>query len=150
MTGKIELDIIEFKEGEFFFNKNVEYSEEVRKNISVELRPELIYKHGSDVAFIRLASVYKNGGTVVMRYDMSLGFIIKDWSKGIAQMSEQDIRSLGALSEMTNILIGFFRGALAVHAKGSELGNTFFPFLKTDEFVSNIHLRLAEGQKKED
>lgn len=148
--SKIELNIIEFKEGKFFFNKNIEYSENVRKNIGIELRPELIYKHGSDVAFIRLVSVYKHGETIVMSYDMSLGFIIKDWAKSIEQMSEQDLRSQGALREMTDILMGFFRGALAVHSKGSELENAFFPFLKTEEFVSNIHFRLAEDQKKED
>jgi hypothetical protein len=148
--GEIELNIIEFKEGKFFFNKNIDYSEEVRKNIGIELRPELIYKHGSDVAFIRLACIYKNRDAVVMSYDMSLGFLIKDWSKSIAQMSEKKILSHGALSVMADILIGFFRGALAVHAKGSELENAFFPFLRTDEFVSNIHLRLVEEQKKED
>ena len=146
--GEIELNIIEFKEGKFFFNKNIDYSEEVRKNIGVELRPELIYKHGSDVAFVRLSSIYKNGDAVVMSYDMSLGFLIKDWSTSIAQMSEQYIQSHGALSVMADILIGFFRGALAVHAKGAELENAFFPFLRTDEFVSNIHLRLVEEQKK--
>lgn len=148
--SEIELNIIEFKEGKFFFNKNIQYSEEVRKNIDIELRPELIYKQGSDVAFIRLVCIYKNGHAIVMSYDMSLGFLIKDWSTSIVQMSEQELRSHRVLSVMTDILIGFFRGALAVHAKGSELENAFFPFVNTDEFVSNIHLRLAEDQKKED
>ena len=148
--GKIELNIIEFKEGKFFFNKNVEYTEDVRKNIRLELRPELIYKKGSDVAYIRLASIYTIGEVDVMSYDISLGFIIKDWSASVAKMSEQELRTHEALHAMIDIMIGFFRGAMAVHAKGSELENAFFPNLRTDEFASNIQLRLVEEQKKKD
>lgn len=148
--GEIELNIIEFKEGKFFFNKNIEYTKDLRKNIRLDLRPELIYKQGSDVAYIRLACIYFAGEAVVMSYDMSLGFIIKDWSSSIAKMSELELRSHNALREMINIMIGFFRGALAVHAKGSELENAFFPYLNISEFASNITLRVAEVPKRTD
>lgn len=144
--GEIELNIIEFKEGKFFFNKNIEYTEDIRKNIRLELRPELIYKQGSDVAYLRLACIYYAGEVVVMSYDISLGYIIKDWSTSISNKSAEDIRKHGALSAMVDILLGFFRGALAVQAKGSELENAFFPFIRTDEFISNIHIRLVEEQ----
>ena len=148
--GAVELNIIDFKEGKFFFNKNFEYSEEVRKNIRLEILPELICKQGSDVAYIRLTSIYKADDVVVMSYDISLGFIIKDWSASMADTSEEEIKKHDALIAMANIVIGFFRGALAVHAKGSKLENAFFPYLKIDEFVSNIHLRLVKEQKKDE
>lgn len=144
---KIELNIIEFKEGKFFFNKNIDYTEDVRKNIRLALRPELIYKQGSDAAYIRLASIYSVEKVDVMSYDISLGFIIKDWSASVAKMSEEELRSHEALHTMIDIMIGFFRGAMAVHAKGSELENAFFPILNADEFASNIQLRLVEEQK---
>lgn len=147
---EIELNIIEFKEGKFFFNKNIEFTKDLRKNIRLDLRPDLIYKQGSDVAYIRLACIYCAEEVVVMSYDMSLGFIIKDWSASIAKMSSQELRSNDALHAMIDIMIGFFRGALAVHAKGSELENAFFPDLKIAEFASNITLRVVEGQKKKD
>ena len=142
--GKIELNIVEFKEGKFFFNKNIDYAEDIRENLSIELRPELIYKHGSDVAYIRLACIYKANEVVVMSYDMSLGFIIKDWAISITNKTEEEFRTHGALRAMVDILLGFFRGALAVQAKGSELENAFFPFVGIDEFLTNIHLRLVE------
>lgn len=146
----VELNIIEFKEGKFFFNKNIEYTKDLRKNIRLDLRPELIYKQGSDVAYIRLASIYYEGEVVLMSYDMSLGFIIKGWSESIAKTSESELRSHDALQAMIGIMIGFCRGAMAVHAKGSELENVFFPFLNIDEFASNINLRVAEDQKNKD
>lgn len=139
-----ELNIVEFKEGKFFFNKNIDYTEYILKIISIELRPELIYKHKSDVAYIRLACIYKASDIVVMSYDISLGFIIKDWSTSILNKTEEEIRTHGALRAMVDILLGFFRGALAVQAKGSGLENAFFPFVGIDEFISNIHLRLVE------
>lgn len=142
--GEIELNIIEFKEGKFFFNKNFEYTEDIRKNIRLELRPELIYKQGSDVAYMRLACIYNAGDVVVMSYDISLGFIIKNWATSISNKSVEEIRTNRALSTMVDILLGFFRGALAVQAKGSELENAFFPFIGIDEFLSNIHLRHVE------
>ena len=141
---KIELNIVEFKEGKFFFNKNIDYTEDIRENISIELRPELIYKQGSDVAYIRLACIYKASEVVVMSYDMSLGFIIKEWSTSISNKTEEEIRTHGALRAMVDILLGFFRGALAVQAKGSELENAFFPFVGIEDFLSNMHLRLVE------
>ena len=147
---KIELNIVEFKEGKFFFNKNIDYTGNIRENISIELLPELIYKQESDVAYIRLACIYKTSEVVVMSYDMSLGFIIKDWSTSITNKTEGEIRAHGALRTMVDILLGFFRGALAVQAKGSELENAFFPFIGIDEFISNIHLRLAEAQNNND
>jgi hypothetical protein len=81
---------------------------------------------------------------------MSLGFIIKGWSGSIAKMSESELRSHDALQAMIDIMIGFFRGAMAVHAKGSEMENAFFPYLKIDEFASNINLRIAETKKNTD
>lgn len=148
--GALDLNIIDFKEGKFFFNKNFEYTEETRRNVTLEILPELIYKQGSDVAYIRLTVIYKAGNVVVMSYDISLGFIIKDWSASIVDKSEEEIRTLDALTAMADIMIGFFRGALAVHAKGSEMEKTFFPHLRLDEFVSNIHLRIVKEQKKEE
>lgn len=148
--GAVELNIIDFKEGKFFFNQNIEYTEDVRRNIRLEIRPELIYKQSSDVTFLHLVCIFNAGDAVVMSYDMSLGFIIKDWSANITDKSEEEIRKHSALKAMADVMIGFFRGALAVHAKGSKLENAFFPSLNIDEFVSNIHLRLVGEQKKDE
>lgn len=140
----LDFRVLEFKEGKYFYNTNYNYTDEVKKDLQLSLEPELIYKEGSDVSYIRLIVVCRHNDTILMSYDMSLGFLVKDWSTRYLTKQEDELRKSDALLAMSDVFTGFFRGALAVRSKGSALEEIFFPLLSIEEFAGNLSFRKVK------
>lgn len=134
----------DFKEGKFFYNTNFDYTNKKDSKRLLGLETQCVYKDGSDAVYFRMLSKYEINDTLVMSYEMSLGFLVKDWSESLLKLSIEELKQNEVMLAMTDAFVGFFRGALAVHAKGSKLENSFIPMIPSQNIIKSIDFRKIE------
>lgn len=95
----------DFKEGKFFYNTNFDYSNKKDSKRLLGLDTQCVYKDGSDAVYFRVLSKFVIDDTLVMSYDMSLGYVVKNWSESLSKLSVENLKQNEIVLAMVDAFI---------------------------------------------
>jgi hypothetical protein len=138
MTNIIFLGAVE---SPFNYNRTIDYqSEEIKKNIEIGVRTELLGTAGINIVGVRFHLMMKHKEEQIMNYDVTLTFNIEDWKGKIDKWTKEKVLQTEELKEMVGITIGFMRGSLFVQEKSTPLEGMNLPILSIPDLLSNLQL----------
>lgn len=137
-------------ESPFNYNRTIDYqSEDIKKNIEVGVRTELLGAVGINIVGIRFYLMMKSKEQQILNYNVTLTFNIEGWKDKISKWDKKEILQTEELKKMVEITIGFMRGSLFVQEKNTPLEGLNLPILSIPDLLSNIQMIEATPKKAE-
>lgn len=134
-------------EGEFVIDRTVDFKSAMQqKVIGIGVGATLLLAETKDIVGILFSVNMKYKEDVVLSYSVILTFQVKGWSKEMDKRDKDAIKELPEVSEMLDIAVGFLRGSMYVHTKGSPLEGLTIPVLSISELKNNLKVEKP-GQK---
>lgn len=125
-------------ESPFNYNKSLDYSTMVPKNLELGIRCELIYTAGQDLVTIGFHVFFRKENEKVLSYSVRLNFEVEDWSTLISGKVVEDIKKMSVVYDLVGTTSSFVRGSMYVRAIDTPMSKLVLPYIQTNELVNHL------------
>ncbi len=144
-----KIRIIGTDEGSFDYNRNLNFEQIKNKPLEIQLHVEMIFKEGFDKVLFRSYVRYLLEKDQVMKYDVSLWFLVQNWDEYIKDMKDDDIHNLDETYRMLAVTIGFLRGSLSLQERSTPFKGAFLPLLDIEALMKEVIVKRLTDEPKD-